>query len=90
MPKLLIAEKSDIAAAQDLHAIWQMHQLMRVSDELIKAISSVLKSLERHMWYLGLANTAMTVSDAEKTLMVQNLYAMGRPDNYDFSRRNKT
>ena len=26
------------------------------------------------MWYLGLANTAMTVSDAEKTLMVQNLY----------------
>ena len=52
VPKLLIAEKSDIAAAQDLHAIWQMHQLMRVSDELIKAISSVLKSLERHMWYL--------------------------------------
>ena len=42
------------------------------------------------MWYLGLANNAMTVSDAEKTLMVQNLYAMGRPDNYDFSRRNKT
>ena len=26
------------------------------------------------MWYLGLANNAMTVSDAEKTLMVQNLY----------------
>ena len=31
----------------------------------------------------------MTVSDAEKTLMAQNLYAMGKSDNYDFSRRKK-
>ena len=38
------------------------------------------------MWYLdpttvifALANTDMTVPDAEKTRMAQKLYAMGRP-----------
>ena len=97
VPKFLSAEKSDIAAAQDVHAIWQMHQMMRVSDKLAEPISSVLKSLERHMWYLdpttvvfALANTDMTVSDAEKTVMAQKLYAFSRPEEYDFSRKNNT
>ena len=92
MPKFLSAEKSDIAAVQDVHAIWQMHQTTRGYDKLAKPISAVLKSLERHIWYLNptkvifaLANTDMTVPDAEKTLMAQKLYAMGRPDYY-FSR----
>ena len=97
VPKFLSAEKSDIAAVQDVHAIWQMHQMTRVSDKLAKPISAVLKSLERHMWYLdpttvifALANTDMTVPDAEKTRMAQKLYAMGRLEGYDFDRKNNT
>ena len=49
------------------------------------------------MWYLdpttvifALANTDMTVPDAEKTRMAQKLYAMGRPEGYDFDRKNNT
>ena len=68
------AEKSDIAA-QDVHTIWQKQQMKRVSDKLAKLIFPVLKNLERHMWYLdpttviiALANTDMTVPDADKTL----------------------
>ena len=78
VPKFLSAKKSDITAVQDVHAIW--HQMTRVSDKLAKPISAVLKSLGRHMWYLdptmvifALANTDMTVPDAEKTRMAQKL-----------------
>ena len=49
------------------------------------------------MWYLhpttviiALANTDMTVPDADKTIIAQNLYAMGRPEDYDFNRKNNT
>ena len=97
VPKFLSAEKSDIAAAQDVHAIWQMHHMMRVSEKLAKPISSVLKSLDRHLWYLdpttvifALANSDLTVSDSDKRVMSRKLYNMERPEMYSFERKNNT
>ena len=49
------------------------------------------------MWYLdpttvifALANTDMTVPDAEKSIMAHKLYALDRPEVYDFNWKNNT
>lgn len=97
VPKFLSAEKSDIAGVQDLHAIWQMHHLRATMPRIATAVGSVIKSLDRHMWYLdptlvvfGLANSDMSVSIEEKQSIAKKLCSFDRPKTYDFERKNNT
>ena len=91
VPKFLTAEKPDIAAASDLHFIWQMAHF----EKTMPAAAGVMKFLYLHQWYLdpttvvfALANSDETVSSKTKELMAKKLYSLDRPNTYDFDRRN--